>query len=400
MACIPAMPMILTAIIVGEQLAIQYGIGTSICSILIGNLCLWIIGMVMISMSYQDRTNAIQNAKNYIGKYGGMLSAIILTIAFINWFVIVLNSTLITIDDLFHFGAFWENQLVRFGAGLGVLAALFSMGRVSILKWATSLACPLIIAYHMFAILSQKHTVMLNSEKWELSYSGIWITILVFLPGMINIPTIFRYSRSRAHSYLGLSLFVMFVSLFQISSIWMPFTQNLTVNYTGSYFQIFAIFTLVILLFKAVFANVLNIYLASASWETFLPRFEGNKGNAIMGMLSTAVYTLIQIASPSNFLRDLLNAYLAILGIVLLIAFIAQVIIKHRPRIQEKIVNALAWVFGCLAATICLIQTPENPIHSLLMGIGITLLFFALVIFFEETVWGIRKLFSEEWNKK
>lgn len=393
MACMPGMTSTLAALILGEQLAGQYGIGTSICSILIGNLCLWIIGMVMISMSYQDRTNAIQNAKNYIGKYGGILSAIVLTFAFINWFVIVLNSTLITLEDLLPLNSLWRGHLVRFGAGLGVLAALFSIGGVNLLKWATTLAFPFILCYHLFAIFVGGHSQTLSSEKWELSYLGVLATILVLLPGMINIPTIFRYSRSRAHSYLGLSLFVIFTCLFQISTIWMPFTKNLSVVNSTS---LFVIFTFLFLVFKAIFANVLNIYLASASWETFLPNFEGSKGNAIMGMLSTAVFTLIQIAPPTNFIKDLLNAYLATLGIVLLIAFIAQVLIKHRPRPKEKAINGLAWLFGSLASTISLIHSPENPIHALFTGIGGSLLFFALVVFLEETFWAFHKIITRE----
>lgn len=393
MACMPGMTCTLASLILGEQLAEQYGIGTSICSILIGNLCLWIIGMVMISMSYQDRTNAIQNAKNYIGKYGGILSAIVLTFAFINWFVIVLNSTLITLEDLLPLNSLWKGHLIRFGAGLGVLAALFSIGQVNLLKWATTIASPIIFCYHLLGVFIGNSAEIFPSEKWELSYLGVLATILVFLPGMINIPTIFRYSRSRAHSYLGLSLFVLLICLFQISTIWMPFTEKLSVTNTTS---LFVIFTLFFLIFKAIFANVLNIYLASASWETFLPHFEGSKGNAIMGMLSTAIFTLIQVAPPTNFLKDLLNAYLATLGIVLLIAFIAQVLINHRPRPREKVINGLAWLFGSLASTISLIHSPNSPIHALFTGIGGSLIFFAIVVFLEETFWALKKIAKRE----
>lgn len=390
------MTVTLATIILGEQFATQYGIGISIGSIIIGNLCLWLIGMVMITMSYQDRTNAIQNARNYLGKYGGILSAIILTFAFINWFVIVLNSTLFTVRDLFGSNHFWSVHLIRFGAGLGILATLFSLGQIRLLKWVTSIACPFILLYHLYAGFVHGAAENFDAGKWDFSYQGIVITMMVLFPGMINIPTIFRYSRSRAHSYLGLTLFIVFLSTFQISSIWMPFTKNLEIHYTGSFFPIFFVLTLLFLLFKALFANVLNIYLASASWETFFPHFEGTKGNVIMGLLSTAVYTFIQIAPPTNFLRDLINAYLANLAAVLLISFICQIVIKHRPRMKEKTISGLAWLFGCFISTISLIFSPQMPIQALFSGIGAGIIFFLLVIFLEETFWSIKRIFFDK----
>jgi hypothetical protein len=137
---------------------------------------------------------------------------------------------------------------------------------------------------------------------------------------------------------------------------------------------------------------MLNIYLASACYERFAPKFEGIKGNAIIGLLGTAAYTFIQISSPIVFSLNLLNSYLAILGIVLLISVLSRLIIHHRPVRLEKLINLFAWITGCSCATFFASFLPEKNISGLFYGMGASAFFFLVVFFFEETAWAIKKI--------
>src|SRR5438876_966322 len=78
----------LPSILVGAELAKQYGAGVAICSILVGNLLLWLISLAVISMASEDQSNSIENVKVYLGKYGAIFLWLTLMVSLINWFVL------------------------------------------------------------------------------------------------------------------------------------------------------------------------------------------------------------------------------------------------------------------------------------------------------------------------
>lgn len=385
------------ALIIGKQLSQQYGAGTAICSIFVGSLILWLIGLAIVSMVYQEHTNAIQNIRGYIGKWGSLLFASILVLAFLNWYVIEIKTSVIGLDSLFRFSDPWgEDLVIRIGAVLGILAALLAIGGIRLLKWLTVAGFPFLICYYFYAILTSDYSLF-SDWKWGLSFSGVALAILVNLPGVINLPTFFRHSRSKADSFLALTFMVIFYTFFEFGSVWMSFSSNSIFvwgNATQPDLITYILPTAIFLILTSTCSNLLNIYLASACYETFIPKFVGTKGHAIMGLLGTAAYTFVQISSPLQFLENLLNCYIAVLGVVLLIGVMARIIIKHRPRKFERCINTASWLTGCLVGTISIIQYPDHGNYSILLGMGASTLFFLCVFFIEETSWSIQKIRS------
>lgn len=374
-------------IIVGQQLARQYGAGVAICSILIGNLILWLIAMAIISMAIVDRTNAIQNVKSYLGKYGALFMAVILVFAFLDWFVLQINSSVPSIAG--YFGIHNNKIIVRIGAGIGFFTALLSIGGIQIIKWLTTATLPLLFCYYFYSILQSDYSVF-SAPVWGVSVSAVISAVLILLPGIINLPTFFRHARSRADCYLALTIITFLVSFFEISTIWMNFTSDYEIVYSQSQF-LFPILTLVFVVMTLIYTNLLNIYFASACWETFAPHFEGAKGYAIIGLIGTAAYTFIQIYAPIHFLENLADCYIGSLGAILLIAFLIRIIVRHRPRTFEKAINGFCWLVGCLVSTVLVIQNRQDDLYPLLMGIAASTLVFLCIIFVEETIWSAKK---------
>ncbi|MDE3045859.1 MAG: hypothetical protein KGJ02_04360 [Verrucomicrobiota bacterium] len=379
----------LSVVMLGDQLTRKYGAGVAIPSLLIGNLVLWLIGMTIISMVLDYRINAIQNVKDYLGKYGGMLTALLLLFAFLNWFVHQIHTSTTSLATLFHLELPQKRELlIRIGAVLGCLSALLAIGGIRLLKWAAVIALPLLMLYHFYAMFISSASI---SPPLELgcSFVGVISAILILLPGVINLPTFFRHSLSRADSYLALTVMMFLISFFQVTSIWIQFTQP------AIHSALFSWTTAGYIVLTLVLVNLLNIYFASAAWETFIPRFEGAKGHAIIGLLGTAVYTFIQVSSPVYFFEDLANAYIATLGVVMLISFLVRTIVRHRPRTFEKLINGTCWLFGCVVATVMEMKSLGNGVNALLGGVGASSLFFLVVIFVEETVWSAKRI----WRK-
>ena len=378
----------LPTIVLGNSLKQISGDGAVICSIAVGNLILWLIGTAIISMAYEDRINAIENAKIYIGRYGGVLVALILAFALINWFVILISGSVATIDRYLHVGqTLRQGFTLKFGAGLGLFCTLLSIGKLNLIRWLSLFGFPVIFLYHLYMIFSADY----SSESWTISFAGVITTILVYLPGILSLPTLFRHSRSRADSFLGFALAMLVIMLFQISSALM----------STSLFFVFSIFSiLVLIIYPLICNNSLNIYWASACWETYLPNVEGIKGGIIFGIMGVAFYTFIQISPQITFIADLINSYLSNFGIVLLVSFLMQSVIRHRPRTLAKLLNTVAWLIGCVVATIWKFESPENGIQALVAGIMAIVLFFLCVIFVEEVVWSIKLLSSGKRRSK
>ncbi len=371
------------SIVIGSQLANEYGAGIAICSIVVGNLILWIIGISVISINEQHGNTGIDNIKLFFGRVGGLISSLILMFAFLNWYAFHLTFSTQALNQLLHL----DNNLVldlslRFGVMLGLLCALLSVGGIRMLKRLSIIAFPLLLIFHSYAISISDQSITLKGT-FGLSFYAVMTSVLLLLPGVINFPTFFRHARSKAHAYLALTMFVVFTTFFEISTIWINFYSAVS----GFNIIVTAVFISIML----TTCNLLNIYLASACWRTIVPNFESPKGFAIIGLFGTLTYTFIQISSPVQFLQELTNSYIACLGVVLMFAFAARIMIKHRPRKFDKLMNLVTWLFGCVIATIYEIKPAYKGLPALLNGLTASILFFMTIIFIEEIVWALRK---------
>ncbi len=378
-------------ITVGFRLAEKYGAGVAICSILIGNLILWLIAMTISSMAIEDRSNAVENVKEYLGKYGAFFMVLVLLIAFLNWFVLQINTSIPSIGH--YFGIEKKDGLVRLGAGIGFFTALVSIGGIRIIKWITTVSFPIVFCYYIFAVLQSNYSLS-SAHQWGVALPAVLTTILVLLPGVVNLPTFFRHARTKSDCYLALTIMTLVISFFEIATIWMTFVDGSGVIGFGSTSSMFSLATLLFIFISLVTTNLLNIYYASACWECFAPKFEGAKGYAIVGLIGTAAYTFIQIYTQIQFLEDLANCYIASLGVVLLIAFLVRTIVRHRPRSFQKLINGFCWLVGCLVGTLTIIKNTHDGIDPLLTSVAWSALVFLCIIFMEETIWAIRKIFN------
>lgn len=381
LAAIQSASLGLSVIIIGRQLATQYGAGTAICSIAVGNLILWLIGISIISMPEGARASAIDNMKTYFGKTGGWIAALIFMASILNWFAYQINFSLSSINALTALNFQLTQPLsVRIGAALGLLAALLAIGGIKLIRQITMIALPLLLAYHFYALslTTTSHTI-----TWDISFPAVLTTILILLPGVINYPTFFRHSRSKAHSFLALTLLTLLISFFQISTIWLDCSSKQGFTFYTLSLPLFIIFTLTT-------CNLLNIYLVSACWETIAPRFGGAKGYAIVGLFGTLTYTFVQITTPVQLFQNLTNAYIANFSIVLLLAYLMRILVKRKIKSSIKNLNLATWAFGSFTATLYEVQHFLAGLPSLIAGVNACILFYLAVLFFEETAIAIR----------
>jgi hypothetical protein len=388
----------LLGIILGWQMANSYGPTIAIGSIIIGNLIVWLIGIIIVTISTADRSNSIQNIKKIIGYSSALLASFCLILAFLSWNIFQLKMATISLEDFFHINYLKENNLsIRSGAAIGFLSSLLALGGIRFIKWINIISLPILIIYFIFTIVYSSTEISLT-HNWSFSFVIINSIILFFLPGTINLPTFFRHSRSLADSYLALTLMTIIFSFFQIASFWLQVKNNTLPSFdlfNSNSFLAFLSFGFIILL---TLSNLLvNIYFASACWEAITPKFEGPKEYAIIGLIGTAAYIFIQLTPPMKVLVNLANYFLANLGFVLLITYLLEIIVKRKPKLFSKIVGSSSWLVSCITSTILEINNFKES-HIILYSMGVSSLFFLSTIFIEETIWSFQNIFKKDRN--
>ncbi len=386
---------------IGYLLSKQYGPGVAIPSIIIGNFILWLVGISVISIAGKRHINGIQNIGNFLGIFGSMLISIILVVDFLDWYTVQINSTIYSLKEALPLTLFSQKGgVVRIGVTLGLASSLFAIGGIRLLKWISVICFPFLFTYVIYVYLQFNGSLLPLS--WGLSLPAILVTIFSLLAGVLGLPTFFRHSISMPHSYLALTTLTIFFIIFQCSGVLIHFDAEtygiIFSRKTGESWIYEAIFTVVVI-FSYLCTNLFNIYLASACYETFCPRFYGTKGHAIVGLLGTATYAFLQVPSTFRYILEVLNSYLLNLGIVLLIAYLIRAMMKYKSNALEKWTNCTAWMVGCIAATIAKCSNPEDTMEFLFVGASASTLFFLVFIFLEETGSAIRTLYMQRVRK-
>lgn len=379
-------------ILIGSIVAGQYGVGNAIGAICIGNLILWLMGLVIVAMSHQYRSDSVTNIRQRLGRSCALVAATIFIVAFTFWMVFQIKSSVNVFQTIF------ENQemninSIKLGAVLGLVGSMISMGGIRIIKWVNIICLPILFIFQFFALAWVGRQDIVG-PYWGVSLAPIVAIVLFNLVGTATLPNFFRHSRSLADSFFALTLIAVFYSFFQISSIWINFP-----NLMGSFTNLSYIFLPIALIGLVLLAisNILeNIYFASASWEAMLPNFEGPKEYAILGLSGTAAYLFIQISPPMIFLVDLMSDFISNLVLVLFLTYLVQLVVKYKPVTFGKWVGSSSWLVGCVIATILKFQNPDQITTNLTFSLGAVLLFFLCVIFMQESIWSIKKLFDRK----
>ena len=404
LASIQAASVGFSGLVLGGQLASKFGSPTALLSIIFGNLILWVIGMGMISMSSSQKNPVFENVTQYLGKKAATISSIILITAFIIWFVVQIELSTLTINKILQHQPISKKLVLITGTGTGLLISLLSMGGIRFIKWICTIGFILLIGYVIYIFAYLEHTIIFNGG-WELSINAISSTIAASLVGMINLPTFFKHSRSKSDSYIGLTLMTIFTTLLQSSSIILRFDvlNPRLISFIKTDFNYY--FTILFAVTSLICINIVNIYFASAGVKLFISRLSKRFQNQIneyliIGLAGTILFALVQVSSPMILLVNLAADFLANLGIVLTIAFLTSITMKHRKIKFGKFVNSTSWFIGCTASLIAQIRHPEDLSVAFMWGISCSLLAFLMAAFIAETTWSIKAIQSKNAGKR
>ena len=419
----------LPVILVGGEIAQTYGSGAAILAILLGNLVLWVIGIAIVLMAFQGRKNAIQNIQEYVGFWPSVLACLVLVAAFLSWFMLQNKYFALAIGELPHLKG---THQIGYTTILSFIISILACGGIRIIK-KVSYLFPFLLGYVIYSMITVSSPISL-AGTWAISFSAIVAIVALTLPGIMNLPTFFRHARSVSDGILALTLMTIFVSLFQIYSVVMViadpsdfFAKVLPMNPGfGSY-----LLSIGFIVISLIIINLVNIYFASAGWETIgnillhkshssrwssdwrlflkrclLPRpgsdhvkFLG-RVCLVIGIIGTVFDLLLRSNVFVEMLENVADDSLSSLGLILPLAFLTKLIVRHRPRVFEKEINCICWIGGSIASVIIQCFLNVNSYRALTAGMGTSLLIFVLIIFYEETKWSVKDLIKNRKFKK
>jgi len=390
----------LFALNLGAHLSKNYGPGSAVISILIGNLALWIIGLGIIAMAYNDRKNAIENLFIYIGRGGALFAGIIFIFAFLLWYPLQLRTALTSFEDALVSKLMFNNSFyIRLAVVLGLVISLLSLGGIKLIKWFCLYSFPFLGGFVLYAVFRKTEWPNFDGT-WKWTLAGTVLTLSFYLPGTINLPTFFRHARTRVDAFLALSIMNFFYSYFEITGVFIGHNaheEGGILNYlNGNNFDLFVLSAFILV--SLVSVNLVNIYFSSAVWEILTPKMRGAKGYAIVGMAGTVIFIFIQVWEPLFYLVSLVDNWIANLGIVILIGYLMKIILNHRARMYDKILNFICWGFGCAISFLYQNQSAVFSAKPFFYGVSSILILFLFVLFVEEVIWSSHKCFSKDFK--
>jgi len=384
LACINGSYVGLPGIFLGGVLSQDVGPLAAITSIIIGNFLLWIIGLGIISMAYRGQ-HAIENIKNYLGKSTSYFAALIWVLSFTTWYTLQIKGATQGFENVYPTSK--PEQIVVLGVILGVATSLISLGGIRLIQRMCVIGLPLMACYLIYVFATSSHTI--QYDGLAISISKILTVILFWLTATVNLPTIFRYSRSNEDSVLGLSIATMIRIFFQLSGIFVGVS-----NFTShSNLIIFALFILI----SFVLSNLLNIYFASAVWDTIFSKYISKLKYVFIGFFGSVAYVIFYFANyiydisySMEFIELLLLSFISSLGCILLIGFMIHLVVRHRPNPFEKLWCSFCWLIGCSTSFYYQFHSNIESNIPLIKGIVASILSFLVILFIEETVWSVR----------
>lgn len=396
---IQGMSFALPGLILPGILAKQFGNGTALCSLLIGNLITWFISVSIVSMSSKLKNNAIENVKSFLGEKIGLLVSLILLIALLIWYALQITSFTSVVEKLHLLDI--KNVNLFLGSIVGIIIAILAIGGIRFIRLCATFIFPILFIFVIFILVKYLPEVSF-ADSWGISPAAVALSIAIELPGTINLPTFFRHSNSKAGSILALVLINLYLDLYGLAGICLGSIEfdKLVQFLNDSKINVIVLF--IIAFFSLVGTNLTNIYFASAGWEAFMRRIDNWKKYLILGILGTIIFSLFHefslnlTDSPLVILANLVNGFLSCLTIILLVAYLMAIIVQHRNRRYEKLFNNLIWAIGCIIFSVVYLVLQSSWSEALLNGIGLIIFSYVIVLFVEEARWAITQIANKK----
>lgn len=301
----------LPVILIGFELARQYGAFPSFVAIAVGNLLLMSLAYITVKMTWQNKRTTPDNVSLYFGVYGQKVIACIIGMSMCCWYAI--QTQVVAHDVSAYFGI--DYRITCFGCSLFFASSLL-FGLHGITKLA-NLSIPAMILTLMIVLIAafcKDDTQRTISWENSFSVSAISLVMAVAIGVCIDMPTFFRYAKSEQDAIAGaLVTFCIGMPLIEIAGVLVYQWSNAACLTDALKCPGSALWDMWIVLFLFVAAwttNTTNLYSASMGMKALFSQFS-KQGIWLIATCFATFLSVIDLVANLSFFLDLMGTILA-----------------------------------------------------------------------------------------
>ncbi len=332
----------------------RYSFLSSLMTIILGNIILWIIRFGLLKISFDKRKSLLDITYDCFGRTGAYIISFFLLVDALAWFFIhtsVASNLLVSFFKIENFSE--TNHFIQLSIIIGVLSTFLCMEGMKSLRILAIASLPILLLTFFGILFSSSFAIdpLKRTLEGTFSFAGIGIILGSSLGTSADMPTFFRHRRSWKDSMNALTFFQI-VSLFiGIGGLFLA--RIIHVNPDNSSYTVALLsnpqkYLLSIFLFiSAVYANVYTVYSSSVGWEVLAPTaLVGRKEYMILGMALTIFFISFYKVFSLHRLLDIADTAMINLCLVLFWFFLAHLFIQGPETIKENIIYLLAWLIA------------------------------------------------------
>lgn len=342
--CLPTM-------MLGYELCKNYGYGTAVAMVMLGNAILFSLSLIMIHLSAQLRISTLAVALKVFGPRGKILFTLTMVALMIGWFAINLDamSSSISLVGLSITGYSIPIWIVNITMGLVMSACSLvffnSMGSVAVIMLLPFVAT-IIFALTRTSVHYDFLQLLLPGNVGY-SIAGLAFVIAYYFTLIIDLPTFTQSAYSKADAIKGLFVtliigvpLIEFIGVvFAISS---PFESLAEKILTGG--VIWKLWIMLCFMASTWFANWGNLYSAMISLKTVFTRYRPALFTLLFGAMGTAL-ACTGLSSQLERVLDIMGILMSGMGAIIIAWYVT---VLFRRCAQNSNSAFIAWFMGVM----------------------------------------------------
>lgn len=367
----------LPVIAAGHAITQHYGWKTALVSLGIGNVLLWIFALLASHVAVIYRMNTAALIKALCGEAGGKIGVLALVISMTGWFAVQLNIASASIAAMLP-----TLPSYLFAFALGSLIVGFCLRGISGLRDLAAVSVPMLVvlAAAVFYKVAAYGSCVTNATVVQ--GSAIATVVALALGAVTDLPTYYRFARSRLQAWISVSLvFLVIIPLIEGIGVVLGacLRGNTIVEVLGSNASLVVQLGInALIIGTALIASSSNLYTAAVSLPVIVPKLSQSYATVFAGVAGIGLACLPLIACYEQVLSWLALATSG-LGVLMLGSYILLV---KANMVVRPLSCALAWMAGIMCGVgsmLGIVTITGEPLCDTALVTGVTLLLLSVI---------------------
>lgn len=353
----------LPVILIGQELCQHYGLLTSLCAILIGNMLLLFLGLAASAMGTSCRKNTMEHAETYFGRRGAAVFALVMIISMLSWFAIQLNMMSLSIIEMVQLATSLQLKPWIANIILGTLITILAKRGMKGMSLLSDIGLPVMIVTLGWAVFSAQPPPITETAAPLINMGGISLVMAASIAVVIDTPTFFRYARTpRDGTVTTWILFCVALPVIEGIGVYLAASMpgaTILETLNGRHGLYWNLWVAAFLLLAGWTTNNTNLFSAIVCMESLYPK--GSKVNSTGSMdwkacaTMGSIGTVLALGDPLQHIEGIINLLgicIGSMGGVMLTSYLLE-----KKQTLSASLHMVCWGFGVMIGVLELVES-------------------------------------------